>query len=542
MLSVEGLVGSADWILSGFLVLLFARSRFSTPARFTASTTVWRFRVAAWSYYAAVLMTFTLLAFVIADTPGIVNAVGSGAALPSALDEVSAPVLAALLLTTLMPHFPLLTRVDEWLLTFFREMGNIPAEVRALRHRLKKSEPQISDEARLELLKLVETDVRLLAIDARDLRFDADGSPQHAYTKVLALLSRIEHLGTDRDFCRVVEMFGDEYRRIQSRFEELTVQAVRCFALSEGEPPEALPSAAAISPVLECRRNFKEKCDELYGLMCELVAYAVLRCGRSRADRNAKLAGLGFSVLDEDDRGIDADQIVAVAFAIFVIMVGGISLFGGRAGEPHRVLLLSVMIAVIYGVAIFCAVLPKVGTPAAMASAGRPVRVYLLSGLAAATAGLIISVAFKTLMWQDFTKAAGDMRWAWPWSLMSFMFAVTIAALCDNAPGGKDSNGNGDTKKDEERWLRWAEGTVAAVVLAVTAAFIWRLLDGLAQMPEWPTERSVPELPMVAGVSAAIGFVAGAFVPVNYRRMRRRSAERTATVAPAPAAPQPAPA
>lgn len=525
----QSVSGYADWILSAFLVFLFARSRFNTPARFAASTTVWRYRIAAWCYYVSTLITFTLLAFVVDDTPGIIGAVGDGAALPSALAEVSAPVLAALLLTTLMPHFPMLTKVDEWLLNFFRDVGNIPLEVRTWRDRLKKSGLVIDNETRDEIAALVDSDPRLLAIARQDLRFEADGSCQHEYTKVLVLLTRIEQLSAGRSFSRVIEMFGDEFRVMRSKFEEVTIQAARCFALSEGEHHASRGGGAAISPVLECRRNFKEKCDDLYGLMCELVAYAVLHSGRSKADRNAKLAQLGFPVVEEDGRQINPDQIVAVACAIFVIVLGGASLFSGRSGPPHQMLFLAIMISVIYGVAIFCAVLPKAAWPAGD-SGGRPVRIYLLSGLAAAVSGMLISIAFKTLMWHNFLLAAEDLRWTWPWSLMSFAFALTIAALCDNA---SDRDG-------EAPWLRWAEGAVAGVVLAVTAAFIVNVFQGLAELPGWPQGRPVPELPVVASVSAAIGFVAGSFVPWLYRRSRRTGRDSGAgTLAPA-ASPSPA--
>jgi hypothetical protein len=504
-----GLIASAqaDWILSAIFVCVFARSRFHTPSEYVASTTVWRFRIAAWLYYAAMLMIFLLLAFVISNDNGMINI---NAIFGTDLRDMSAPLVAALLLTTLMPNIPLLSALDEWLLTFFRDIGKIPSNVRRLRADLKNRNPIISEQIRDEVSKLVESDHRLDLIQQQNLRFKPDLSPQWAYTKVLVLFSRIERLESKEEWSRFIEVFQHHYASTGVAFEKLTDQAARCFALRGKNYLPTPPIPEPNDPIGECERHLMGKCDEVYGELCELAAYGVLRSGRSRSHRMVMLAELGFPDLREDERSIDPDQIVAVVFAIFIILLGSISLLGGSSNRPpHEVLLRSIMVAVIYGVAIFCTLLlkpgpGKAGSGAATMANSRPMRMYLLAGLVSAIASLVIVTLFKTLMFQDFPKAAGDLRLSWPWAFMSFSFAMALAWLCDD---------NID-KKEDAKWLRWVEAVIAAVVMALIAALVWYFLEEVA--PD-----RAPKLPRLVVISGIIGLIAGFFIPSHYRKMRR---------------------
>jgi hypothetical protein len=501
--------GYWDWILSAFLVFVFARSRFHTPSEYVASTTVWQFRIAAWLYYAAMLMIFVLLARVIDNESGIIPAIGI-----TDLPDMSAPLLAALLLTTLMPNIPLLSKVDEWLLKFFRDIGKIPAKVRRLRADLKNRNPIISQQIRNEISKLVESDHRLDLIRQQNLRFEPDLSPQWAYTKVLVLFSRIERLESKEEWSSSIEVFEHNYATTRVEFEKLTDQAARCFALREKNHLPTPPAPALSDPVVECERHFKEKCDEVYGGLCEIAAYGVLRSGRSKLHRNAMLAELGFPDVEEDERIVDPDRIIAVSFAIFIILLGSISLLGGRPkGPPHEVLIRSMMVASIYGAAIFCTLLfkpgpGKAGSAAAKMADSRPVRMYLLAGLLSALAAWVIATAFKTLLFQDFSKAVGDLRFSWPWVFIPFTLAVALSALCDD---------NID-KKEDAKWLTWIEAAIVAVVMPLTAAFVWYLLVERGVNPN-----NAPKLPLLVAISGIIGLVAGFFIPSHYRKMRRAS-------------------
>lgn len=506
-----------EWGVGGLLVVLYARGRFNTPTRYTASTTVFRFRMAAFFYYASALLAYSLLAGLLENSVNILELLGfGGEGLPDEMANMSGPILAALLMTTLMPHFPLLKKIDEWLLDAFRDMGNIPWEVRVWRSKLAKAYPQVPEEGQARLKAWVSNNPRLSGISENDLRFEDDGSPQYIYTvKVLYLFYHIINFKSDRRYVRTLSIFQDEYNNIGEKFDAVAVNAVRCFSIVR-DAQAASPGDINLNAIDECSRSFMERCHELSAKMCELIVYGVLSCEQTQRARNRKLEQFGYPHVEHQAGRLSPNQVVLVSFMVFIIFLAGFSLLG--SGMPfEKGLLIATMVPVIFGVAVFCAIVPKTAWSFAdiRTTSIRPALGYLASGLIAMFGAALVALTFKAIFFLDFWKALMDFEWSYPWFFVSFALAITIACLADDQVN----------RPVEAKWLRWGEGVITAAVMIAAGLLVRRWLS---EIPNIPADR-VPEWWLIALILGSAGFVVGATIPYFYRSSLQSSNGETET-------------
>jgi hypothetical protein len=502
------MTGLAEWIIGGLLVLLYAHGRFHTPKTIVGSTTLYRYYLAAVLYYAATLLLFGFLAVLVSSSPQILAALqvgGEGEAVSESLRGVSSPILAALLMTALLPNFPVLSRMDAWMLQLFQDLGNIPLEVRTWRDRLAGGELTIPPAGMQALRKRLAEDPRFAALHERDLRLDPDESPQHQFARVAYLMTVLEDFSlARRKYPRVLEQFQDEYLSVRQRFEQTAVRAARYFNVVDTQDE----SIAATPPVIELKRSFREHCESVYRDMCQLLARGILMSEPTQRDRRKKLEVLGFHSFEESTTRLDINEVLTVSSVVGLIVFAGIALIEGP-GSSTRALFIATMVAVIYGAAVVCALAPKLAWRFADLEEreGRPVAAYLLSGALGVGCAVVVSVMFKSMMLDGgFLAALHDTRYSYPWYLLTFCVAVALAAFADNW-GGRSTH--------EPRWGRYGEGLALAVLLA-GVFLVARAMFG--EIPGRDPAR-IPDI-RATPVMALIGFFLGVFVPHWYRRLR----------------------
>lgn len=496
-----------EWVIGGLLVLLYAHGRFHTPKTNLGSTTLFRYYSTAGLYYGATLLLFVFLSTIAASSPQIFGALQLGGAesIPGSLKGVTSPTMAALLMTALLPNFPILREIDAWLLKLFRDLGNIPLEVRSWRDRLARSELQIPPSARDALRRKAVSDPRLASIAEADLQFEPDDTPRYQFTRVVYLMCVLENFSTaQRRYPRVLEDFAEEYASIKARFEQTAAVAGRCFAVVDKHAQEP----AATGALVELRRGFRERCDALYSDMCQLLARGILLNEASQHDRKRKLRGLGYSYVDERSAALDINQVLTVASITGLILFAVISI-AGHGESPQSVMFISIMVAAIYGCAVICALSPKLAWRFAdiTQTGERPVAAYLLSGVLSVGCGVIVQVLFKSLWFFSFWKALMSLGTSYPWLLMTFSVTVGLAFLADNW-GGRIEN--------EPRWARAAESLALGIVLAVAFLLVQRMLEEIGQ--------PIPANRMAASI--VIGMFLGAAVPHWFRATRTENTSR----------------
>ncbi|HSO06901.1 MAG TPA: hypothetical protein VLW45_06660 [Pelomicrobium sp.] len=501
-----------EWIVGGLLVILYAHGRFHTPKTNIGSTTLFRYYSAAALYYGATLLLFVFLSAIAASSPQLFGALQLGGAesVPASLKGLTSPIMAALLMTALLPNFPILSEIDRWMLKLFRDLGNIPLEVRSWRDRLARSELRIPAAARHGLLRRAVDDPRLAGITEADLQFDPDDSPRYHFTRLIYLMGVLENFSTGpRRYPRVLEDFAEEYASIKVRFEQTVASASRCFTVIDKHASET----TATAPLTELRRGFRERCDALYSDMCQLLARGILLNEASQHDRKRKLRELGYDYVDESRASLDLNQVLTVASVVGLILFSGVSIMG--SGEsPGGPLFLAVMVAAIYGAAVVCAVAPKIAWRFAdiTQTGQRPVAAYLLSGVLAIGCGLVVQLLFKLILFRSFYDALVDMGKSYPWLFMTFCVAVSLAYLADDWGGRAER---------APRWARAAEAVAEGAILGLAFLQVQRMLERI--------DGRMLEMNRIV-IVIAIGLFLGAAVPHWFRKARaaRRAEEEAA--------------
>lgn len=501
-----------EWYLGTLLILIYAWGRFHRPKINRVSTTRVRFYGAATAYCVATFLLYVLIAGLLTDSPDLLAALQIGAAGDDPLDQLklSGPLVAALALTVLLPNFPVIAQVDERLLQFFKMLGNIPLEAILQSEQLYRSDVRVPADMRPELQAYVRNRLELAGITEDDLAFeDGRDSPQGYWTVLLSLVRQIDAWHGNRAYVGVFNDMQEEYAHIQTRFEKVTGTSARYFRLLDQLPP----GEHGPSPLLaECRRNFREQCDELYRELCRFIARGVLKSGWTSAERNRTFVQMGFNSTHQVGETLNPNQVVTLVAMLFAVLLIAMTVIGSQMAV-QRAFFISIMVATIYGAAVVAAVLLKGRWP--RTTEERPVLGYLAAGATAIASGAVLSVIFKSLLFMSFYKALLDLGHTYPYLALAFMAAVATSFLSDDyATAPADAPG----------FARWLEGLAAAGVLAGTAYFVWQALPGTGIAPQ-----RIPALLLLMSTAALIGLIIGAMVPTWYRgALRRQQANRVA--------------
>jgi hypothetical protein len=110
---------------------------FNSPRPIRAMTTFWRYWLAWLGYIVAMLAIFVVLGGGMTTVdPG--NFQGFFGVTGANVDgTLPGPLLSAMLLTSLLPHFAAIGKIDNAVKEWFQRVGNIPYEVRELGARLR---------------------------------------------------------------------------------------------------------------------------------------------------------------------------------------------------------------------------------------------------------------------------------------------------------------------------------------------------------------------------------------------------------------------
>src|SRR5215467_10327239 len=103
---------ATQWAFGAFIVIFHAHDRFKIPRPMRATTTFWRYWSAWCGYLVATTGVFMLLggAFGAFDPKTLLDLLGVEGL---SFDQLPGPLLSALLLTSLLPHAPVLGKIDN---------------------------------------------------------------------------------------------------------------------------------------------------------------------------------------------------------------------------------------------------------------------------------------------------------------------------------------------------------------------------------------------------------------------------------------------
>jgi len=162
-----------QWAFGALVVGLYARDRFENPLPARYTTTFARYWVARVGYVGAMLALYLVLGGAVTDLDlkPLWRLLDLDAI---AKDDQSlpGPLLSALVLTALLPHFPYLSKIDESVKLWFQRVGNIPFEVRELSGQMRNADFRLEP----PVLARLRPQLQELGIDERDL-----GAPAQSF-------------------------------------------------------------------------------------------------------------------------------------------------------------------------------------------------------------------------------------------------------------------------------------------------------------------------------------------------------------------------
>lgn len=516
--------------LSAIVILVFAVDRFSiapsdpkagvAPYRISRSTTT------AASYYTAVSLygaiALGLFAFLLLSPPGLNRLVSTAPAIGDIplWARQSPPLLVALILTVLLPKIPILSGMDEWFRTRLQRMAAIPHEVRRLSAELRRAPFRADAEHHKEFVEAMVDK----GFEAADIRFEEGSTAYYLWTKLSLLMRELDGWEADERFTSYVLTYPNEFNALKLRYEALLPRARRCFGLLR-ELATAPESSNKGGAVYAYRDDFVQEVEGLLNDVYEAISNAVLLCEFTQRARVSQLIKLGFGMEPWQPRRLTLNELLGLFTGLTVVYAFGFVVMRqiGQPGErlDPRLFVLAIMIAAIYCLAVWCAIYPKSRWSFARRHSenGRPWGWYLLSGMAAAASGSLVSFANQTVTnGLDFVKAWEAYWQVSPWALMTFATAYGLAFLADDEPR------DGFMGLLTAGRLRWVEGLGMMAVLAVTAWLVHNLLVSMheAALMLRASDPSVRVLPVrslrdIELLTIIIGFAIGNLVPSWYR-------------------------
>lgn len=504
-----------NYIVGGVIVAFYSVRRFGTPETNQSSTTRPRYRRSCLSYLLAAELLFFVLSQLVSSA-GVLQLLAPAAPLtdkvPKEVLNLSAPLLAALLMTTFISSVPLLSDVDQWLVGKFRELADIPDE-------LKRRA------AGLELAKLpVATGIRSFrsfvecTAEIPDELLDevaGTGETQAAKNliRTLILYRWLYTASTRHGYARFLWRQEAEWKDIQERFSVFCAQSLSMFASARALAAAGRPESGSRRELAALRQSYAAHCKTMFNVMARFLARAVLACEPNEKAISRALRDVGFPDSVAERPRFPADQVVLVSIGLlFILVMGpamlphlGLPTFPPMQGVPAAsipALTWTTHIAAI-AVAVWC----KYGfAPVANGMDDRRMvgvycEIFVLAWLAAETGA--VAVFALTHDWNPAALLGYPYMY---FSLLAAIVATAVVVACDNRWGLQRAD-----------WGRWLDaglcgGIVAAAVLPVDWTITYLVGDwAAAPMPDgWLV--AVP-----IGFGFAAGFIPGACIPTWYR-------------------------
>jgi hypothetical protein len=498
-----------QWVIGVIVVAVYASDRFESPLPMRPTTTFMRYWVARSGYVLSMLFLYYVLSQACSDTSSLTAFLGIDD-LPSSLNDLPKPLLTTLFLTSILPHSPVLKKVDEVVKKWFERIGNIPYEVRELSGKLANVEFAPQKEA----IERIQDSLDSLGVDKDWLT-----SPKHTlkgkWARTVVLYATV-HQWPESRFARFADRqrarLADFDQRISKLSTNLTGDALTMLDMSE--------HASLAMPL---RQKLLSEIDAVYKDLCDFVSGGVLESEWAPNSRYSTLTRLGFCGVSKPNNPLRVDDFVLVIGLIFfavVIVIVLLGAIGGAADAAH--FRLAVLLPLIYGISIAAAIYPKATWSYARMRAAdrRPIAAYAICGVFAVIASFPAALILR-MIWVNtgnpldllvqhglFSNALHESIQRWPWYVGTFFTTVGIAWAADNYYG----------VENPPIWLRYVEAIALAVFFVLVQFMVLRFFASEDSLRTFYEQRLEPNRLQMNINSATIGFCIGFLVPHFYRR------------------------
>lgn len=516
------LQADASYLVATVLVCVYAANRFNTPRAVRSQTS----RVQYYSSLAvyvlsceALMLCFTWL---LQQEPAVVSTLlgEDNATIPQDLAGLQTPLVSALILTALLPTFPVLHKVDAWMLRAFHKLGAIPLNAVRWSQRMGQASFKISELILTDTQRYIrDTPILPNALVAQLTRDEVSNATAYAFSRVMVVYVAQSKLAGRPDF---EDDFKDDIQSFEKAMSAFFADAVGYFAIAAQLAPLDMRPAPDIDD------RFRKRIAEADSDIRLMLARTLLYSGKTEASMVGELQAMGFE--------IDKPRIVVIpvnllcadlvgVIAIFLIA----TLFSSKDMPLGKALTIGLMVAINHCIAAALALLPKQkwGFADIRCANERPYLAYLLSALATFAICLPVMYAFYVYRQVALLDSGPFLPFAaqCKWLILSMVLSAALAFECDDFL----------RQRVEPSWLRPLESALLALLMAAAGGFVRQLLlpDQMALHPGG----AIPNLWPPVLMSATIGALFGATIPSWYRKSEKKDPAAGAACQPQPMAP-----
>jgi hypothetical protein len=493
-------------VIAALLVAYYAFHRFDTPRNTRSQTSRFQYWGSRISYVVSCLGLLLGLTWAIGKNPKVLELLRkeTGNPLPE-LNGIEVPLVAALIMTTLLPAFPGLRELDARILRIFHKLGAIPFGAVRWAQQMKDAPFRISGPLMAEMVNFIDNTATLPERLVPELRPDPQSDKlRFKFTRNLALYVTISRM-------RSRARFADEYPEEMGAFDKAMMgffaHAVGYFALADQVASQ--PSSGATETLRDASGRFQDLTLQTYEDLRLMLARILLYSCRGEHEVAGRLHDIGFAMRSPKPVRIPGNQLALDLLGVVVIFVCVGSLLRPAGRRPEIALWIGMTVAINHCIAVLFAVLPKQIWSFAdiRCSNERPILSYLLSAVLTFTTILPISFAFYCLR-AIVLQVPPHLTFSQQsiWLLLPTVMALVIAFACDNYA----------QRRADPVWLAWAETLGIGGIIA----FCGFLVNRMQEQVGVSHQRSVM-IPIVIG--AALGALFGGTIPRWYRRTLRQT-------------------
>jgi hypothetical protein len=489
-------------LMCAAVVTFYSARRFNTPETNQFSTTRWLFRLTAVGYMAASVSIFFFLCEIVLK-PGVLSFIGLDHAQEAIAKYSAPPVLAAALLTTLLPNAVYLKDCDAWLLKCFQAWGRIPLGVRRLAETLTPQAYQVCEADISELRTWIKYSDDVPNEFAARVNTDTADTSRGSLTRILGLYRELKSLEELSAYTDVFRERGEAWSAIRTDFRVFVAQSQAFFVLFDHLALVDGPTGE--DALKKARGCYQGICLKLHKHMVEFLAQLLLIVEGSNARIRNELQAIGFNVADTLCPPLPLGALAFMGLVMIVAILGIVSVV---PSEPQALPLgiIAVLIGTTKTIALFAAILPKLRWRQFRpdSNGNLPYLAWMASASFAAALSLLIDRAALAMAAHHFAVGFDFVNYPLsPMGPMSFALSLSVAIICDL-----------DLDLSSEWVRRVVEGVLCGVAM-VLGIFICTHLPDL----RLPTQQQM-SFWFPFAFSFSLGFGSGLFAPFLYRRAR----------------------
>jgi hypothetical protein len=489
-------------LICGFFVAFYAASRYNTPESNRRSTT----RILFWTTGAGYVLTSVLLYLVLCRVvlePGMLSFLGVDDAQKTVAKYAAPPILAALVLTTLLPQVIMVKDCDAWLLKQFQVWGRIPFGVRHLADKLAVASLPVSNNDLVRMRAWITQEADIPSELSKWLTPDSLNVAHNRFTRLFKQYLWIAELNSDPKYLRELKSRNTDWKEIDVNFRVFMVQSEAFFVLFEHLSRVSGGEEAGELAQKQARVRYRDVCNSVQANLVEFIAQVMLSVEGTDHGIAQRLAELGCTGEDLFYPPMPIGPLLFTGFILMVFMLASLAFTNQQSTGHIPAPLVVLQIAISQTIAMLVAVLPKLRSPAFRRGAGDdlPYMAWLFAALLAGVLAFTVergNIAFL----ERSTAAALDfanypLRPLAPAAVMS---ALAVSILCDvELPIVR-------------QWLRrTVEGSLCGLALVFTIVVCLKLLAFE------PATSNFAPIWFPFFFSFCIGFCIGSTAPHLYR-------------------------